>query len=81
MELGDVANDARFLTTPPDHKPGRCNRDRQAELGRYPTEEVVRRLDAARCRAGRSMIKKVVDDQQVQQRSSSGRCRMRCWAR
>jgi formyl-CoA transferase/CoA:oxalate CoA-transferase len=68
MELGDIATDERFLTNA-----GRitnlaaCNAIVNEALGRYPTEEVVRRLDAAAVPCGAiNDVRQVFEDEQVQ---------------
>ena len=67
MELGEVATDERFLTNA-----GRitnldaCNAIVNDALGRYPTEEVVRRLDAAAVPCGPiNDVEQVFADEQV----------------
>jgi crotonobetainyl-CoA:carnitine CoA-transferase CaiB-like acyl-CoA transferase len=67
MALGDVAEDERFLTNA-----GRItnlpelNRIMTDVLGRYPTEEVVSRLDAAAVPCGPiNDVRQVMDDPQV----------------
>jgi crotonobetainyl-CoA:carnitine CoA-transferase CaiB-like acyl-CoA transferase len=69
MELGEIGEDERFLTNA-----GRitnlaeCNRIVNDALGRYPTEEVVRRLDAAAVPCGPiNDVGQVMADPQVRQ--------------